>query len=110
VISSIIINLAVTYLLWSFQWLLGKGLESIQELILTSDNRRSSAQSNGTIDGSEQPPVFPLDPNIGRYCGLLATKPRVRNKDYAAEASAMAVIATRRSAAAMKRTGLLVSA
>jgi hypothetical protein len=106
--SSLFVSIGVTDRLWCWQWLLGKGLESIQELIPTPDNGATLLQASGTIERSEQLPAFPLDPNIGRYCGLLVTKPRVRNRDYAPKASAMAVIATRRSAAAMNRTGLLV--
>lgn len=98
--------------LWSSQWLLGKGIESIQELIERGDNQSTSppeTSSKGYLEGSETPPQFPLDPDLGRYCELVASKPRVRNSISAREACALAAIATTRSAAAMKRTGLAVS-
>ncbi|CAM6112755.1 unnamed protein product [Calypogeia fissa] len=94
------------------QWLLGKGIESVQELIESvQDHKRSNVSSQmdkGVLEGLKTPPAFPLDPDMGRYCKLLASKPRIRNSAQAAEACALAVIATTRSAAAMKKTGLLL--
>lgn len=94
-----------------WQWLLGEGIRSVEELI--SDHNRSNMSSQmdkGTLEELKISPAFPLDPDMGRYCEQLASKPRLRNSAHAAEACAFAVIATRRSAAAMKRAGLSVSA
>ncbi|KAL3700862.1 hypothetical protein R1sor_018884 [Riccia sorocarpa] len=91
------------------QWLLGNGIESIHEL---RTQKRSSQPPvlkdiNSALSEREKDCfVFPLDPDLGSYCALLAAKPRLKRGGYAGEAASLAKVATTRSTFALKRSGL----
>jgi hypothetical protein len=96
------------------QWLLGRGVETMQEVInsefsteTTGDVQRQQPLSK--IDTNHVGWTSRLDPDVGDYCILLASKPRVRAGTNGAESSSIVTCATMRAVLALKRCGLPVS-
>ena len=91
------------------QWLLGRGIETIQELTTgvqaadMTQSRREQQQAKVVTCGT-----ILLDPDIGDYCAMLASKPRLRAVPHRAEIMRMVRRATMRAALALRRAGLPV--
>ncbi|KAL2650756.1 hypothetical protein R1flu_018884 [Riccia fluitans] len=88
------------------QWLLGKGIESIHELRTQKRIAQPPVLMDVKPSSEKDFLVFPLDPDVGSYCTLLAAKPRLKSGGYAGEAANLAKVATTRSTFALKRSGL----